>query len=121
MPNTPKLKYSPNINLFLSQEYGQGRHSLLVSDNSGSLEVFFPNISGFKVEESPIRGKIITQIFSENEVLKLTTYTQLPGACCYLPDTICSDVLTALKNYQEQAAEFMKSQQFDKFLDTLPY
>ena len=71
--------------------------------------MFFPNISGFKVEESPIRGKIITQVSSESEVLKLVTYTQLPGACCYLPDMIGSDVSTVLKHYQEQAAELMKS------------
>ena len=96
-------------------------HSLLTADNSDSLGIFFPNISYFKVEDSPIRGKIITQVCSANEVLKFTTYTQLPGACCYLPDTICSDILNALQHHQAQAAEFMKLQQFDNFLDTLSY
>ena len=58
---------------------------------------------------------------SGNEVLKFVTYTQLPGACCYLPDTISSDVFTALIHSQELAAQFMKSRQFDKFLDAVPY
>ena len=50
--------------------------------------MYFDNITDFKIEDSPTRGKILTKIISGNETLELKVYVKCPDCLYKFPDLV---------------------------------